>query len=200
MQNGIADSAADIAGQYVDQQDLAGVTNPGNSLGAPTTPASHETKSSSKRGRRKISVNTNIEESSTSHLRPVNTNTNQPSSPYGRAISPTTNDLSSAHGFTYGSASSEPTTRRPVNPSSATPLGQYERAGNSITNSPSSPYGREIIASSEAPRSPHVRTGKPGHENIPGNSPSGSGGLSESLGRSKPRDDTRGTQCSNVTQ
>ena len=87
-----------------------------------------------------------------------------------------------------------------MNPTGAAPLGQYERAGNSITGSLSSPRGRERVASSEAPRSPHVRTGNPGHENVPGNSPAGSGGILESLGRSKLRGDTRGTQWSNETQ
>ena len=196
MQNKIANSAANIAGKYVDQQNLADVTNAGNSLGASVTPASYGNRSSSKRGQPKISVNTDIEVSSTA--RPVNTSTKQSGSPYGRAISPATNDLSSAHGFTYGSANAEPTTRRPVNHTGAAPLGKYGRAGNSITSSPISPRGREFVASPEAPRNHPVRKGNPGHENIPGNSPAGSGVVSESLERFNLRDDARGAQRSNV--
>ena len=198
-QNGITDSAANIGGQYVDQHNLADVTNAGNSIGTPITPTGHENKSSNKRGRRKISVNTNIE-SSTSNVRPVNTNTSQPGSPYARAITPTANDLNSAHGFTYGSAISESTTRRPVNPT-----GQYGISAETFISAPSSPYEHELVDRSKTPRSqtprtPHPRTGNPGHENIPSNSPSGSGGISETLARSKLRDETRGNQRSNVTQ
>ena len=189
----------------MDQHNLADVTNAGNSIGTPITPNGHEIKSSNKRGRRKISVNTDIKESSTSNVRPVNTNTSQPGSPYARAITPTANDLGSAHGITYGSATPESTTRRPVNPTGAAPPGQYGISANTFTSSPSNPYERELVdrsktPRSQTPRSPHPRTGNPGHENIPGNSPSGSGGISESLARSKLRDETRGNQRSNVTQ
>ena len=200
MQNGIADSVANIGGQYVDQHNLADVTNAGNSIGTPITPTGHENKGSNKTGRRKISVNTNVHESSTSNVRPANTNASQPGSPYARAITPTANDMSSAHGITYGSATSGSTTRRPVNPT-----GQYGISAETFISAPSSPYERELVDRSKTPRSqtsrsPHPRAGNPGHENIPSNSPSGSGGISESLGRSKLRDETRGTQRSNVTQ
>ena len=198
MQNNIADSAANTAGKYVDQHNLADVTNAGNSSGASVKPTPYGTRSSSKRGQPKISVDTDIEVASTAS--PVNTSTKQPSSPYGRTISPATNELSSAHGFTYGSANPESTSRRPVNPTGAAPLSKYGHAGNSITSSPISPRGRELVASSEAPRNPPVRKGKPGHENIPGNSPAGSGGVSESLEHFHLRDDTRGAQRSNVVQ
>ena len=198
MQNKIANSAANIAGKYVDQHNLADVTNAGNSSGASITPASYGNRSSSKRSQPKISVNTDVELSSTA--RPVNTSTKQSGSPYGRTISPANNELSSAHGFTYGSANPESTSRRPVNPTGAAPLGKYGRAVNSNTNSPISSRGREFVASSEALRNPTVRKGNPGHENIPGKSPAGSGGVSESLERLNLRDDARGAQRSNVTQ
>lgn len=237
---------ANIAGQYVDQQNLANIAVAGNSPGAPITPVSHETKGSSKRDRREISVNTNVQESSSNYEpstsyghafrgnnenlaggsyghsnntnvdnsgnshdqtasanydiasnyynRPVNTNVNQPISPYGRAVSPTTNAPSSTYGSTYGSTNPEATTRRLVNPTGAASLGQHERAGNSATSSLPSPRGREYSANSEAPNSPRARTGNPGRKDLPGNSQSGSGGVSESLGRLKLGDDTRGTQ------
>ena len=211
MQKGVANNVANIAGQYDNfavsphgSNFNANNDEPGTSYGR-VFRGNNENQAGDSYGR---GINTNVDNSSsrdhtanvdygistTSYDRPINTNINQPRSPYDRALSPTTNAPSSPYGSTYGTADPEPATRRPGNPTGATARSQHERAGKSATSSLPSPRGRESPAISKAPTSPHARAGNPGHTTIPGNSSTSAGGISESMGHLKLKDDNRGTQ------
>ena len=210
MQKEVADNVTNIAGQY----DNYAVSPHGSNFNANDEPGTNygrgfrgnnENQAGDSYGR---GINTNADNSgsrdhtanadygsaSTSYDRPVNTNINQPRSPYERALSPTTNAPSSPYGSTYGSAKPEPAARRPGNLTGAASHGQHERVGKSTTSSLPSPRGREFPNISEAPTSPHARAGNSGHTTIPENSSTGAGGISESLGHLKLKDDNRGTQ------
>ena len=211
MQKEVADNMANLAGQYVNHAASPHGRNFNANNDEPSTSygrafhGNNENQPGSSHGR---AINTNVENSSsrdhtanvnygiasTSYDRPINTNITQPRSPYGRAVTPVTNAPSSTYGFSYSSANLESTTGRPVDPTGATSLGQHERAGNSTTSPLPSPRGREIPANSEAPINPRARIGNAGHTTTPGNSSTGAGGISESMGHLKLKGDNRGTQ------
>lgn len=211
MQEEVADNMANIAGQYVNQAVSPSGRNFDTNNDEPSTSygrafhGNNENQAGTSYGR---SINTSLDISSsrdhtasvkygiasTSHDRPTNSNINHPSSPYGRTLSPITNEPSSAYSSTYGSASPEYTTRRPVNPTVAASKGQHERVGRSTISPLPSPRGREFPANLEAPNNPRARAGNPGHTTIPGTSSTSAGGISESLGNLKLKDDSRGNQ------
>ena len=211
MQKEVADDMANVAGRYENHPVSPYARNFNADNDQPGTsyrrafPGNNENQPGSSHGR---ATNTNVDNSSsrdrtanidygigsTSYDRSINTNINQPRSPYGRAVSPTTNAPSSPYGSTYGSTNPESTTRRPVNPTGAASLGQHQRAGNTTTSPLPSPRGREIPANPQAATGPHARSGNSGQTTTPGTSSTGAGGISESLGNLKLKDDSRDTQ------